>query len=163
MLYCRHLTILIHFLGLGIGIAHCTLRLLIVFRVGAYTNNKDRPTKHSLSLSKLTNHSSEWKVGWFCRLKIWFSVNEFLVLVLAFKKIIEFKFVQEVCVHYEVNTNKDKSTEIFPPLLVLYIPVYEHVQCWEPKKVCKSQKVSILKKTTVLYPSRSYFSTVWGR
>ena len=63
MLYCRHLTILIHFLGLGIGIAHCTLRLLIVFRVGAYTNNKDRPTKHSLSLSKLTNHSSEWKVG----------------------------------------------------------------------------------------------------
>ena len=65
MLYCRHLTILIHFLGLGIGIAHCTLRLLIVFRVGAYTNNKDRPTKHSLSLSKLTmtNLSSEWKVG----------------------------------------------------------------------------------------------------
>ena len=27
--------------------------------------NVDRPTKHSLPLTKMTNLSSEWKVGWF--------------------------------------------------------------------------------------------------
>ena len=31
-----------------------------------YSNHKDRPTKLSLPLAKLTNLSSEWKVGWFC-------------------------------------------------------------------------------------------------
>ena len=39
-------------------------------------NNIDRPTKHSLLLTKLTNLISEWKVGWFCRLKKICKVNE---------------------------------------------------------------------------------------
>ena len=32
-------------------------------------NNIDRPTKHSLPLTKLTNLTSEWNMGCFCRLK----------------------------------------------------------------------------------------------
>ena len=53
---------------------------------------------------------------------------------------------------------KDNATEILPPLLLKptysICTVYAHVQCREPKK--GQQKVQVLKKTTVLWPSRSY-------
>ena len=61
------------------------------------TNNIDRPTKHSLPLTKLTNFSSEWIVGLFCRLKNICAVKYFMFLVL--EKIIDFKFVYEVCIY----------------------------------------------------------------
>ena len=35
--------------------------------------NIERPTKNALLLSKLTNLSSEWQKGWFCRLKKLYS------------------------------------------------------------------------------------------
>ena len=52
--------------------------------------------------------------------------------------------------------NKDKSSEIFPRLLLKPHYRYAHVLCREPKK--GQQKVQILKKTTGHCPSRSYYS-----
>ena len=64
----------------------------------AWTNNIDRPPKHSLPLTKLTNLSSESKVGWFCGLKKIWTVNElFLLLYIVLKKKF-LKFVYEVCI-----------------------------------------------------------------
>ena len=51
------------------------------------------------------------------------------------------------------KTNEDKSTEIFPPLLCK--PPYIHA-CDMTKAKKGQQKVPILKKTTVSWPSRSY-------
>ena len=72
--------------------------------------------------------------GGFCRLQKIFTVNEFFLSL-------SFKFGHEVCIIINISkskTNKDKSTEICPPLL-LKIPytVYAHVQCQEAKKVGK--------------------------
>ena len=60
--------------------------LSTVFQCVQYTiknNNTDRPTKYYLPLTKMTNLSSEWKVGWFCRLKKICTFNE-LFLVFSF-------------------------------------------------------------------------------
>ena len=59
-------------------------------------NSIDRPTKHSLPLTKLTNLSSEWKVGVILKIeeKFYSQLNYFF----NFLKIIEFKFVLEVCI-----------------------------------------------------------------
>ena len=35
------------------------------------TYNIDRPAKYTLPLFNMTNLSSKWKVGWFCRLKLY--------------------------------------------------------------------------------------------
>ena len=57
------------------------------------------------------------------------------------------------------STNYDKFTEIFPPLLLIYVHFCAvYVQCRDLKK--DQQKVPILTKTTWLCPSRSYYSTV---
>ena len=44
--------------------------------VRAYSNNIDRPTMHSLPFTKLTDLSSQWRVGWLCRLKKMCTVYE---------------------------------------------------------------------------------------
>ena len=63
-----------------------------------------------------------------------------LFCVLNFKKIIEFKFFLTFCIGSK--TNKDKSAEIFPPLLLKppYLCTIEHVQCWEQKEVSKGNQ-----------------------
>ena len=61
--------------------------------------------------------------------------------------------------YYKVKKTKVKSTGIFPPpsphttIYNIYAQI-AHKQCQEPKKV------PILKKTTGLCPSRSYYSMV---
>ena len=53
------------------------------------------------------------------------------------------------------KTNKYKSTKIFPPLLLK--PTYICVLAM-PRPKERSVKAPILKKTTVLFPSKSYYS-----
>ena len=64
-------------------------------------------------LLSLTTFPFEWKIliGGFCTLRKICKFNGFLF---SFVKIIKFKFVHEVC----IKTNKEKSTEIFPPILL---------------------------------------------
>ena len=81
------------------------------------TNNIDRPTKHSLLLSKLTNLSSAWKVGSFCRLEKKFTFNKLFFVCFSFEKIIEFKLFMKFVL--QRKTNKDKSTEIFKLLILI--------------------------------------------
>ena len=69
-----------------------------------------RPTKRSLPITKLTNFTSEMKVGWFCRLKkictknklFWFSFQ---------KKIINLSLLMNVvlyCKRKQTKTNLQK-------------------------------------------------------
>ena len=108
----------------GIFISSCCKIILDCKFTWTYT--VDRPTKHSLS--KLTNLSSKWKVGWFCRQKIQFFAFRFIL-------IIEFKFVHEDCIIRKSKTKEDISTEIFPPLLQKQTDT--HIQGQKPKKVSK--------------------------
>ena len=52
------------------------------------------------------------------------------------------------------KTNKDKSTDIFLPLLLKPTDIYS---CAMRRAKKGQQKVPILKKTTGLCPSRSYY------
>ena len=76
-------------------------------RIIIYIYTVDRPTKHSLPLAK-RNLSSEWKMGWFWRLKKNFTANE-IFSVFVSKKIITFKFVHEVCI---IHTVKQATTNL---------------------------------------------------
>ena len=78
------------------------------------------------------------------------TVNE-LFLVFSLNKI-EFKIMKFVL---ERKTNKDKSTKIFPPIRLQ--PTEIHA-CAMPRAKKDQKKVPILKKTTGLCPSRSYYS-----
>ena len=53
------------------------------------------------------------------------------------------------------KTNKDKSTEIFSPLLLKPTNICAHVQCREPKRIAKG---SNFKEDLRDFPSRSYYS-----
>ena len=79
------------------------------------------------------------------------SINYFM-----FKKNkkIMFKFVREACILWS-KANKDKSTEIFPPLLLNHL-IYAQLRMCNADSPKVQQKVQILKKTIVLCPSRSY-------
>ena len=81
----------------------------------------NRPTKHSLPLSKLANLSSEWKVGGFCRLN---QICTVLVFKKSFNLSLFMKFV-----------------------LFLLKPTYIWARAM-PRAQKGQQKVPILKKTT---------------
>ena len=53
------------------------------------------------------------------------------------------------------KTNKNKTTEIFPPLLLKPTDIRASAM---PRVNKGQQKVSILKRATELYPSRSYYT-----
>ena len=95
------------------------------------------------------NLSSEQKVGWFCRSLQ--PMNYFLLTVL--KKSLNLSFI--ISLYYKRKTNKNKSTEIFPPssLNTLYMGTCNT----ESQK--GQQKVPL--KKTVFCPSRCCYSMFW--
>ena len=96
----RHLFTLFSPSDFGIGLAAASLsvsvresqaglpsghgEIWVGLRHKLISNNIDRPIQPSLPLSKWTSLSSEWKVGWFCRLKNNCTVSDFFVLFLVF-------------------------------------------------------------------------------
>ena len=74
---------------------------------------------------------------------------------LVFTKIIKFKFVHEVCIIQLKQTKTNLQKYLHPSSIKP--PIYTRR---EPNS--GQQKVPILKKTTVLWPSRSYYSMVLG-
>ena len=70
---------------------------------------------HSLPLTKLTKLSPEWKLGWFLLdyRKFEYSINYYNFF---FRKSLNSRLLMKFALWSK--TNKDKSTEMFPPLFI---------------------------------------------
>ena len=105
-----------------------TVYLSVCVSVINYSNNIDRPKKHFLPFSKLTNLSSEWNVGWFSRMKKCVqSINYY------FLKSLNLKFVHEAWILKSKQTKTNLQKYFYSSSLNQLI--YAHLLCWEPKKV----------------------------
>ena len=134
-------------IGTSYSILQCTF-CFSFYLFSPINYNIDRPTKHSLPLTTLTNFSSEWKLG-----VILYSKKNTVcsVLVLVFLNMNLSFFMKQS------KTNKDKSIVISPPPLLKPSYIYAHV----PRAKKGQQKVPTLKKTTGLCPS-SFVITLWS-